>query len=108
MDILSVGFHLFLIVVALVLWKLSFFPSNSLLANQKNAAAWLLFMATCGCALYFVISRWSSSSVRGDVAEVSFYLIFSLVWIALLQGIFAFLGISIRDDVAERKNRAAG
>jgi hypothetical protein len=46
--------------------------------------------------------------VRDGAGEVSFYLIFSPAWIALTQSVFAFFGISIRDDVAERRNRSAG
>jgi hypothetical protein len=65
-------------------------------------------MSVCAVSLYFVLERWSSPSVRDDFGEVSFYLIFSLVWIALTQSAFAFFGISIRDDVAERRNQAAG
>jgi hypothetical protein len=99
---------LFLIVVALDFWKLRFFPSNSLVANHKPTLVWLAFMSACAISLYFALEKWSSPSVRDDAGEVSFYLIFSLVWIALTQSAFAFLGISIRDDVAERRSRSAG
>jgi hypothetical protein len=65
-------------------------------------------MSACAISLYFALEKWSSPSVRDDAGEVGFYLIFSLVWIALTQSAFAFLGISIRDDVAERRSRSAG
>jgi hypothetical protein len=65
-------------------------------------------MSACAVSLYFALEKWSSPSVRDDFDEVSFYLIFSLIWIALTQSAFAFLGISIRDDAAERRNRSAG
>jgi len=107
MNIFSTGLHLFLIVVALIFWKLRFFPANFLVANHKTTLVWLAFVSVCAVSLYFVLERWSSPSVRDDFGEVSFYLIFSLVWIALTQGAFAFFGISIRDDVAERRNRSA-
>jgi hypothetical protein len=108
MDIFSTGLHLLLIVVALIFWKLRFFPSNSLAANHKTVLLWLAFMFACAVLLYFALEKWSSPAVRDDIGEVSFYLIFSLLWIALTQSAFAFLGISIRDDVAERRNRSAG
>jgi magnesium-transporting ATPase (P-type) len=107
-NIFSTGLHLFLIVVALIFWKLRFFPSNSLVANHKTTLVWLAFMSACAISLYFALEKWSSPSVRDDAGEVSFYLIFSLVWIALTQSAFVFLGISIRDDVAERRSRSAG
>jgi hypothetical protein len=84
------------------------FPSNSLVANQETALAWFIFMSACAVSLYFALEKWSSPSVRDDFGEVGCYLIFSLMWIALTQGAFAFLGISIRDEVAERRNRSAG
>jgi hypothetical protein len=108
MNIFSTGLHLLFIVVALVLWKLRFFPSNSLVANHKTTLVWLAFMSACAISLYFALEKWSSPSVRDDAGEVSFCLIFSLVWIALTQRAFAFLGISIRDDVAGRRSRSAG
>lgn len=108
MDIVGTGFHLFLILVALIVWKLIYFPSNSLLANQKQLALWLTFMFACGCAVYGVLVKWSAPSVREDASEITFNLVFSMIWIALAQGSIAFLGVSVRDDAAERRNLAAG
>jgi hypothetical protein len=62
MNIFSTGLHLFLIVVALILWKLRFFPSNSLVANHKTTLVWL----ACAISLYFALEKWSSPSVRDD------------------------------------------
>jgi hypothetical protein len=107
-DIFSTGFHLVLVLVALIAWKLSFFPSNSFRANHMRASLWLVFMFACASAIYFVLIKWSSPSVRGDIGEISFYLVFSIGWIVLAQGAFAFFGVSLRDDVAERDNNAAG
>ena len=101
-------FNLFLILVALIVWKFIFFPSNSLLANRKQLALWLIFMFACACTVYWVLVRWSAPSVRNDSSEISFYQMFSMIWIALTQGSIAFLGISVREDVAERRNLAVG
>ena len=108
MNIFSTGPHLFLIIVVLFLWKLKFFPSNFLVSNHKTGLAWLAFMFGCSLSLYCALGKWSSPSVREDVDEVSFYLVFSLVWVVLAQNVLAFLGVSICDDVAERGNRSAG
>ena len=108
MNLSSTAFQLLLIIVVLIFWKLSFFPSNSLAGNHKTALLCLAFMSGCALLLYFVLEKWSAPSVRGDFDEVSFYLVFSLLWIVLIQSAFAFFGISIRDDVAERRNRSAG
>jgi hypothetical protein len=106
MDIVSIGFHLFFVLIALGIWKSLFFPSIPLLANRRALVLWLTFMFACASVAYIVLTRWSAPSVR-DSAEVSFYLVFSMISIALAQGVFAFLGISLRDDVVEHRNAAA-
>jgi hypothetical protein len=98
MDIFSIGFHLFFVLIALGIWKSLFFPSIPLLANRRALVLWLTFMFVCALVVYIVLTRWSAPSVR-DSAEVSFYLVFSMISIALAQGVFAFLGISLRDDM---------
>jgi len=107
MDIFSIGFHLFFVLIALGIWKSLFFPSRPLLANRKTIVLWLTFMFVCASVVYVVLTRWSAPSVREDSGEVGFYLVVSMIWIALAQGAFAFLGISLRDDVVERGNAAA-
>jgi hypothetical protein len=107
MNIFSIGSHLFLIIIVLIFWKLQFFPSNCLTSNHKIAFSWLAFMFLCAVSLYFALEKWSSPSLRDDAEEVSFYLIFSLAWIFLAQHALAFFGISLRHDVAERRNLAA-
>ena len=89
MNIVSTGLHLFLIVVALIFWKLRFFPSNSLVASHKATLVWLAFMSACAISLYFALEKWSSPSVRDDAGDVG-----SLVsdHPALTQSAFAFLG----------------
>jgi hypothetical protein len=106
-DILSFGLHLFLLCVALVIWKFTFFPASLLPSSRARAVMSLSFMLVCVSALYFALVKWSAPSVREDSGEISFYLVFSMIWIALVQASFSFLGISVRDDVAERGNNSA-
>ncbi len=106
-DILSFGLHLFLLCVALVIWKFTFFPALLLPASRARAVLSLSFMFVCVSALYFALVKWSAPSVREDSGEISFYLVFSMIWISLVQASFSFLGISVRDDVAERGNNSA-
>src|SRR2546430_17716021 len=72
-------------------------------------------MQRCGCFLWPFAGAPSILSFHGGrrlrcagMSRKSASILFPRFWIALSQSIFAFLGISIRDDVAERKNRAAG
>jgi hypothetical protein len=107
MDIVSVGFHLFFVLMALGIWKSPFFPSSPLFTNRTIIVLWQMLMFTCAALVYLVLTRWSAPSVREDSEEITFYLVFSMIWIPLAQGVFAFLGISLRDDAAERRNPAA-
>jgi hypothetical protein len=106
-DILSFGLHLLLLCVALVIWKFTFFPAFLLPVSRTRTVLSLSFMFVCVSALYFALVKWSAPSVREDSGEISFYLVFSMIWIALVQTSFSFLGISVRDDVAERGNNSA-
>ncbi|SRR5260221_447349 len=108
MNIVGVGFHLFLMLFALGVWKFSFFPSNFLHTNRRALLSWLALMFACECLIYLLLVKWSAPSVHEDAGEITFYLVFSMIWIVLTQGLFAFLGVSVRDDVAERRNLAAG
>src|SRR5882724_7373023 len=107
MDIFSIGLRLFFVLIALGIWKSLFFPSRPLFANRTTIVLWLTFMLVCASVVYGVLTRWSAPSVHEDSGEVTFYLVFSMLWIALVQGAFTFLGISLRDDVVERRNSAA-
>jgi hypothetical protein len=93
--------------VFLAFWKSSFFPSKSL--HLHRTETWLCCGVTAACAggVCWVLLGWSASDVREDWGELSFYLVASLAAIAGSQALFAFLGVSLRDDVIERRNRGA-
>ncbi len=94
LDILGFGFHLFLLCVALVVWKFTFFPALLLPASCARAVLSLSFMFVCISALYFALVKWSAAPIREDSGEISFYLVFSMVWIALVQASFPFLELA--------------
>jgi len=73
-----------------------------------RTAVWLVFMFACVSAIYFALRAWSSPSVRDDAGEISFYLVFFFFFVVFAQSAFAYFGVSLRDDVAERGNNAAG
>jgi hypothetical protein len=104
----SPGFHLSLVVIALFIWKLIFFLSSFLMKNWQRTFLWLEFMLFCFWAVDIAPANWSAPSVREDISALSFYFVFSIGRIAISQVALAFAGISVRDDVAERGNNAAG
>jgi uncharacterized membrane protein YjfL (UPF0719 family) len=50
----------------------------------------------------------AADDVRGDSIYVFFYLVMGAAWVAVSIYTLALLGLSLRDDVVERGNRAAG
>jgi len=64
-------------------------------------------MGVCAFAILAMLLKWSAPSVREDPNEVLFYLLFCLLCVTLTQILLMFAGISLRDDVVKRDNRAA-
>jgi hypothetical protein len=54
-----------------------------------------------------VLKRWSAVDVRDDMAYLLYYLGMGASWLGAASLLFPWLGISVRDDVIERGNRAA-
>lgn len=69
----------------------------------------VLLAAPVGClALIFIaLTKLAAITVRNDALYISFYLLVGAGWLGGVTLIFPFLGISARDDVLERGNRAA-
>jgi hypothetical protein len=57
--------------------------------------------------LLAVLLRWSSPEVRSDRQAILFYLVWGALWFRLTITLLALTGVSVRDDVLERQNRAA-
>ena len=53
------------------------------------------------------LSAWGAAEVRGNTGEVSFLTFVGVVWLIFAIKLFAWLGLSFRDDVVERRNIAA-
>lgn len=107
MDGFSFLFGIFLVVAFLAFWKASFFPSKSLHLHRTETLLCCGVMVACACGVLVVLHGWSAFDVRGDPGELAFYLVSSLAAILASQALFAFLGVSLRDDVIERRNRGA-
>ena len=62
----------------------------------------------CGIFLLGVLTKMSAADVRSDGGIVLQYWAAGLAWIGLTQWVLGLLGVSMRDDVIERRNGAAG
>ena len=107
MDIFSVLFDVLIIAVFVAAWKHGFLPGNRLLPNAKERVLCCMVAAVCAGGVLVVLLKYSDSDVRDDLGEVAFYLVFSLLAILLAQELFEMLGVSLRDDGIERRNRGA-
>jgi hypothetical protein len=67
----------------------------------------LIVFAICLMGNLCLLLTISSADVQSDSDEIGFYLAGSAFWLALTVAAFEFVGISIRDDVAGRRNPAA-
>lgn len=61
----------------------------------------------CFAILLAILKLWSSFDVRDSALYLVFYVAMGAAWVALAMLAVPYFGISARDDVIERKNRAA-
>jgi hypothetical protein len=61
----------------------------------------------CAIILLTVLLLWSSADVRTSGLYTFFYMVFGAAWLGLTKILSPLLGISLRDDVLERRNTAA-
>ena len=68
-----------------------------------------LFLALVACAalIFSVLRAAASFDVRDNELCLFMYIVLGLAWLRLMEPFFAYLGVSARDDVIERRNRAA-
>jgi hypothetical protein len=107
MDIFSVLIETFIITVFVDFWNSQFLSENRLFARRQEKALFCFLMALCAAGVLLALLRWSAADVRSESGEVIFYFVFSLAGIVAVHYVFAFFGISLRDDAIERRNRAA-
>lgn len=60
-------------------------------------------LSLIGIALHL----WGAREVRSDVGELSFLVLWGAMWLLVVTNLFSWLGLSVIDDVVERKNIAA-
>lgn len=89
------------------IWKSFAIPSRSVRPSRAPGIFLVTLLLLCAVILVFVLAQWADREVRADSTWIFLYLIFSLAWILAAQEMFAFVGISWRDDFLERRNGSA-
>lgn len=98
------------IPLALILWVRWFASqSNQQLLPLGRFARFVLYLlpVLCLVALLAVLATLSAKAVRKDFFLIVQYTALGAVWLRVSQLGFAFLGVSMRDDVLERRNPSA-
>ena len=67
----------------------------------------ILLPSICGLVLLRALFTLSSQDVRTDPETIGLYCALGLAWLGASQRIFGFLGVSMHDDVLERRNSSA-
>jgi len=80
---------------------------NRLRAPVSKRLVLLTAPLVCLVLILIALTKLAATTVRSDALYISFYLLVGAGWLGGLTHIFPFLGISARDDVLERGNRAA-
>lgn len=73
----------------------------------ERLPAWLAPLAAGGL-LFFVLRNYASFDVQGSALYLTFYMVMGAAWVGISIRFLALAGLSLRDDVIERRNRAAG
>ena len=77
--------------------------------SRPGAAVAPLFatLLACAAALVAVLTTLAASDVVGAPAYIFMYTVLGLAWLSVAARGFAYAGLSLRDDVVERRNRAS-
>jgi hypothetical protein len=97
-------------IIAAIAWGTWFRDSllfNSFTPWARASVRCFLTPLLCAAILLSILRQWSAQDVRNSVPYLIFYFVFGTAWLGLVQRVFTFGGINARDDVFERRNRAA-
>lgn len=84
------------------------FSTVATFGRKRNHRGWLSCTPYISAAiLWFILKSYSASDVRDDNRYMFMYTLMGLTWVWFGLLLFALGGLSVRDDVIERNNRAA-
>jgi hypothetical protein len=76
-------------------------------ASRATRLAVLASWALAMLVVHWTLTTYAASDVRNDSLYIAFYDVMGLAWIATSSALFHRYGLSLRDDVLERRNGAA-
>ena len=93
-----------------VLWAFWLFRIarvGALRRHRGGVVALAATLAACTAVIFGVLKTAASFDVVGAPAYLYMYVVLGLAWLRVSEWLFRFAGLSARDDIAERGNRAA-
>jgi hypothetical protein len=88
-------------------WLNNAFASRRLAPSRRARLQLVLAPVVCALLLFAVIRRFASPDVRDSALYTFQYMVMGAAWVGVSVRFLSWLGISLRDDVTERHNRAA-
>lgn len=88
-------------------WLVHMLAVSGLYRSRGLALCSIGAVVLAGLILYLILRTLAAHDVRDDGRYVAFYLLMGAAWVGSLVTVFPLLGLSARDDVAERSNLAA-
>ncbi len=108
------GDEVFVLLISIVLsaiiwgrwlWEVSFVAPR--LSKSRDRRPLFLYPLAGAVLLFGVLKSFASFDVRDSVVYLFFYMMMGVAWVAVGLRFLALFGLSPRDDVIERGNRAA-
>lgn len=87
------------------LWEVAFVAPR--LSQPRDRRPLFLYPLAGAVVLFVVLQSFASFDVRDSAIYLTFYMVMGAAWVAVGLRCLALFGLSARDDVIERGNRAA-
>ena len=98
------------LIVGPVWWAITIFRLARVAPVRPAALgvnALTIAVSVCGLFILFILKTFASFDVVGAPEYQFMYGVMGLAWLRLAERFFAFAGLSVRDDLIERRNAAA-
>src|SRR6478672_597776 len=83
-------------------------PRYKDVTKMSRGSLWPFYLCAIGALALVAVTLdyWGATEIRENITEVFFLTFLAAVWLMFMTKLFPWLGLKLRDDVAERKNRA--
>jgi hypothetical protein len=106
-EVVVTCFALVLGPLAWGMWLFDLARVRRLSGARPHLGILSIVVATCAAVLTAVLVGWAAPDVRGAPDYLVMYLVLGLAWMRVGGSLFAYAGVSVRDDVVERHNPSA-